>query len=71
MAIKNKGLLRNVTVPLLINKVRTNKHKGKGFRSSLFPERLAGVRRAEPLGAGPDKSKVDTTCLVHQPIFIT
>ena len=28
-------------------KISTNKHKGKGFRSSLFPERLAGVQRAE------------------------
>ena len=33
----------------LIEKVCTNKHKGKGFRSSLFPERLAGFQRAEPL----------------------
>ena len=31
-----------------IKKISTNKHKGKGFRSSLFPERLAGVKGAEP-----------------------
>ena len=29
-------------------KISTNKHKGKGFRSSLFPERLAEVKGAEP-----------------------
>ena len=29
--------------------------KGKEFRSSLFPERLAGFQRAEPFGAGTDK----------------
>ena len=31
--------------------------QGKGFRSSLFPERLAGVQRAEPSGRPPQRTK--------------
>ena len=38
-------------------KISTNKHKGKGFRSSLFPERLAGVKGAEPPCRPPQRAK--------------